>query len=61
MADIVGAKRAGWRACFLRDQPQDWPRQPVDPSLDVRADLEIARLDELEASMVGLGLARCPP
>jgi HAD superfamily hydrolase (TIGR01509 family) len=56
MADIVGAKRAGWRACFLRDQPQDWPRQAIDRSVDVRPDLEIGHLDELEASMAGLAL-----
>lgn len=51
MADVVGAKRAGWRACYLRDQPQDWPRQPVEPDAGVEADLVIARLDDLEAGL----------
>jgi FMN phosphatase YigB (HAD superfamily) len=51
MADIVGAKRAGWLACFLRDQPQDWPRQPVEAADDVRADLEIRHLAQLEAAL----------
>jgi putative hydrolase of the HAD superfamily len=52
MADVVGAKRAGWQACFLRDQPQDWPRQPVEAAAaHVHADLEIRRLDELESAL----------
>ncbi len=54
MADVVGAKRAGWRACYLRDQPQDWPRQPVEPDAGVEADLVIARLDDLEAGLEAL-------
>jgi FMN phosphatase YigB (HAD superfamily) len=48
---VVGAKRAGWLAGFLRDQPQDWPRQAIEGADDVRADLEIRHLDELEAAL----------
>ena len=51
MADVVGAKRAGWRACYLRDQPQDWPRQPAEPDAGIEADLTIERLDQLEAHL----------
>jgi HAD superfamily hydrolase (TIGR01509 family) len=51
MADVVGAKRAGWQACYLRDQPQDWPRQAVDPDEEALADLTIERLDQLETAL----------
>jgi FMN phosphatase YigB (HAD superfamily) len=51
MADVVGAKRSGWLACFLRDQPQDWPRQAIDDAAGIAADLEIGQLDELEGSL----------
>ncbi len=50
-ADVVGARMAGWRAAYLRGQPQDWPRQPVDPGLVVEADLTIDRLEDLEAAL----------
>jgi FMN phosphatase YigB (HAD superfamily) len=55
MADVVGAKRAGWLACFLRDQPQDWPRQAIEDAAGVQPDLEIRHLDDLEASLAELG------
>lgn len=54
MADIVGAKRAGWRACYLRDQPQDWPRQAVDAGSRETADLVIDGLDQLEAGLASV-------
>jgi FMN phosphatase YigB (HAD superfamily) len=54
-ADIVGAKGTGWRACYLRDQAQDWPRQAVeDSAAHVRADLVIPDLRDLEAALTGV-------
>jgi HAD superfamily hydrolase (TIGR01509 family) len=53
MADVVGARRAGWRACFLRNQAADWPRQAVDPADPQVADVTIDHLDELEAALEG--------
>jgi FMN phosphatase YigB (HAD superfamily) len=50
-ADVVGARCAGWRAGFLRGQETDWPRQPIDPAVQVTADLVIDRLDLLEGEL----------
>jgi FMN phosphatase YigB (HAD superfamily) len=54
MADVVGAKRAGWRAGFLRDQPQDWPRQAVEGADGIAPDLEIRHVADLEAAIDAL-------
>ncbi|MGH2465981.1 MAG: HAD family hydrolase [Candidatus Limnocylindrales bacterium] len=54
-ADIVGAKRAGWRAAYLRDRQAGSPLPSSSPDSSVRSDLEIDSLAELEAA---LALAR---
>jgi putative hydrolase of the HAD superfamily len=60
MADVVGAKRAGWRACYLRNQPQDWPRLVVERDAGVEADLVIDRLDALEPGLESLEKQAAP-
>lgn len=50
-ADVVGAKRAGWRAAFLDARPADSPLPESVRDNEVEADLEIAALDELEAAL----------
>ena len=50
-ADVVGAKRAGWRAAFLRDRPADSPLPASDRDATVAADLELDRLGDLEAAL----------
>ena len=50
-ADIVGAKRAGWRAAYLRDRQQGSPLPSSRPDGSVVADLEIDSLGELEAAL----------
>jgi FMN phosphatase YigB (HAD superfamily) len=52
-ADVVGAKRAGWRAAFLDARPADSPLPGSVRDAAVVADLEIATLDELEAALAG--------
>jgi putative hydrolase of the HAD superfamily len=46
-ADVVGAKRAGWLAAYLRDRQGDSPLPSSAPDDSVRADLVIDRLAEL--------------
>ena len=53
-ADVVGARRAGWRAAYLLGRPDDSPlpgseREGDDPAL--APDLELASLDDLEAGL----------
>jgi len=50
-ADIVGAKRAGWLAAWLRTDATDspFPTSPRDDS--VEADLWVGRLADLEAAL----------
>lgn len=53
-ADVVGAKRAGWRAVYVRARPPDSPLPGSFPSGhvgEVKADLEIGSLLELEAHL----------
>ena len=50
-ADVVGAKRAGWRAAYLRSRPDDSPLPTSLPDASVEADLELASLDELEPAI----------
>jgi FMN hydrolase / 5-amino-6-(5-phospho-D-ribitylamino)uracil phosphatase len=52
-ADVVGAKRAGWRAAYLTDRPPDSPLPGSEPDTDVRPDLEIGSLAELETALAG--------
>ena len=56
-ADVVGARRAGWRAAYVRNRQHDTPLPtsersmgtPADGSDPVTADLEIDELAELDA------------
>ncbi|HEY2887057.1 MAG TPA: HAD family hydrolase [Candidatus Limnocylindrales bacterium] len=50
-ADIVGAKRAGWRAAYFRDRQAGSPLPSSRPDASVRPDLEIDTLAELEAAL----------
>jgi HAD superfamily hydrolase (TIGR01509 family) len=50
-ADIVGAKRAGWRAAFLDVRPGDSPLPGSVRDGEVEPDLEIATLGELETAL----------
>jgi HAD superfamily hydrolase (TIGR01509 family) len=50
-ADVVGAKQAGWRAAYLRGRPDDSPLPGSTPDSVVAADVELARLGELEAAI----------
>ncbi len=53
-ADVVGAKRAGWRAAWLAASPDDSPLPKSVRDDTVVADLELAALDKLEAALAGL-------
>ena len=48
-ADVVGAKRAGWRAGYLRDRQAGSPLPASAPDASVRADLEVDSLEAFEA------------
>ncbi len=50
-ADIVGAKRAGWRAAYLHDRPGDSPLPGSERDQSVIPDLELVRLGDLEVSL----------
>jgi HAD superfamily hydrolase (TIGR01509 family) len=54
-ADVVGAKRVGWRAAYLRDRPTDSPLPGSDRDATVVADLELDSLAELEEALRRLG------
>ena len=47
-ADIVGAKRVGWRAAIVASRPDDSPLPGSVRGDDVVPDLDLATLDELE-------------
>ncbi len=51
-ADVVGAKRAGWRAAWLNSRPVDSPLPDSEPDGSVEADLVLARLADLEGALV---------
>jgi putative hydrolase of the HAD superfamily len=57
-ADIVGAVRAGWRAAWLRDRPGDTPLPGSEPTGDVRPDLVLDRLVDLEDRLTTPGGGR---
>jgi len=48
-ADVVGAKQAGWRAAFLHDRPHDSPLPASVRDESVAADVELAKLADLES------------
>ncbi len=47
-ADVVGAVRAGWRAAWLDGRPADSPLPDSERDDEVRPDLELRHLGELE-------------
>ncbi len=55
-ADIVGAKRAGWRAAHLLGRPADSPLPGSEPDGAVVPDLVLERLIDLEAALGGPGV-----
>ncbi len=54
-ADVVGAKRAGWRAAFLVARPEDSPLPSSERDEAVEADLELRSLDGLEPALERVG------
>jgi FMN phosphatase YigB (HAD superfamily) len=50
-ADIVGAKRAGWRAAYFRRRQANSPLPASQPDGSVTPDLEIDSLEALEAAL----------
>ena len=48
IADVVGAKRAGWHAAYLRDAQDGSPLPGSRPDRSVRADIVLHRLSEIE-------------
>lgn len=53
-ADVVGAKRAGWRAAWLANRPEDSPLPGSERDTSVEADAVLASLDDLEAAIGAL-------
>jgi FMN phosphatase YigB (HAD superfamily) len=53
-ADVAGAKAAGWRAAWLAARPEDSPLPGSERDATVQADLELARLEDLEAALDAL-------
>jgi HAD superfamily hydrolase (TIGR01509 family) len=54
-ADVVGAKRAGWLAAYVRCRPTDSPLPGSERDPTVAADLELDAIDELEEALGRLG------
>ena len=50
-ADVVGAKRAGWRAAYLHGRPHDSPLPGSARDTSVVPDIEVTGLDGLEAAI----------
>lgn len=50
-ADVVGAKRAGWRAAWLASRPEDSPLPGSERDASVEADAVLASIGELEAAI----------
>jgi FMN phosphatase YigB (HAD superfamily) len=57
-ADVVGAKRAGWRAAYLVSRPDDSPLPGSDRDGEVMADLELSTLSDLEPALAALDAGR---
>jgi len=53
-ADVVGAKRAGWRAAFVLSRPGDSPLPGSERTAGEEPDLELATLSDLEAGLADL-------
>jgi HAD superfamily hydrolase (TIGR01509 family) len=53
-ADVVGAKRAGWRAAWLASRPADSPLPGSTRDDETEVDLELATLLDLEAGLARL-------
>jgi FMN phosphatase YigB (HAD superfamily) len=53
-ADVVGARRAGWRAAYVRGRPADSPLPTSVRDSSVSADLELRTINELEAGLARL-------
>lgn len=54
VADVAGARRAGWRAAYLRGRPDDSPLPGSARDGSVEADLELDALADLEAGLAAL-------
>ena len=53
-ADVVGAKRAGWRAAWLRSRPARFAAPGSEPADgEAEPDLVLDRLEDLEAALDG--------
>ncbi len=52
-ADVVGAKRAGWQAAWLRSRPADSPLPGSERDGEAEPDLVLDRLEDLEAALDG--------
>ena len=50
-ADVVGAKRAGWRAAWVSGRPADSPLPDSERDSSVEADAEIASIGDLVAAL----------
>jgi HAD superfamily hydrolase (TIGR01509 family) len=50
-ADIVGAKRAGWRAAYVTGRPVDSPLPVSDRDAGAQPDLEIRAIEDLVARL----------
>ncbi len=59
-ADVVGAKRAGWRAAYLSARPEDSPLPGSDRDGTVVADLDLDALDLLPTALATLPEPRLP-
>jgi putative hydrolase of the HAD superfamily len=53
-ADVVGAKRAGWRAGYLAVRPDDSPLPGSVRDTEVDADLEVHALADLPRAIASL-------
>jgi FMN hydrolase / 5-amino-6-(5-phospho-D-ribitylamino)uracil phosphatase len=56
-ADVVGAKRAGWRAAYLAGGPADSPLPASAPAGDAEPDFLLDRLIDLEDALARAGIA----
>ena len=57
VADVGGARAAGWRAALVRSRPPDSPLPGSAPDGPVDADLVLDRLADLEPALEGLDRA----
>jgi HAD superfamily hydrolase (TIGR01509 family) len=57
-ADVVGAKRAGWRAAWLAERPADSPLPGSERDDSVEADVVLGSLGEVPAAVERLGAHR---